>query len=165
MALPKSIVPQLTEMQERFAEYMSDTGDAESSAQRAGYAQPAIVGRQLAANPDVMIVVRYRTQLRIQGLVPHSLNFIADILRDKGAPKGVRLDAAKTILDRAGHIPPRAVIAQKSENVALNEMSVSELRRLLDEVERQRGDDARLLETDSAPILDANEAQPIDPME
>lgn len=59
--------------------------------------------------------------------------FVADATLDKK----LRFACAKTILDRAGHVAPKAVAPGKAGETPLNEMSMTDLRQLADKLEQE----------------------------
>jgi hypothetical protein len=144
----------LTRRQEEFVRHFVEGGHRADSVIKAGYSvgteNPVltadIVAHRLLRTPTVMAALRYQTALMLQHEAPKMLGVIRVIAYDVGAPKGVRLDAAKTWLDRAGYIAPKARDASREgSDRPLNEYSVDELRKLVDDLERKRGDEANLV--------------------
>jgi hypothetical protein len=62
---------------------------------------------------------------------------LQDFVADEKLDKRLRYACAKTILDRAGHIAPKAVAQGSTAAKPLNEMSMSELRELADKLENE----------------------------
>jgi len=96
-------------------------------------------------------------RIRTEGAaVAHSV--LLEVARDKQAPKGVRVDAAKALLDRAGFVAPRAEAPKQGEGRPLSDYSIEELRGLVAQLERNRGDQAkdvsRAVSATQAPQLD-----------
>jgi hypothetical protein len=49
--------------------------------------------------------------------------------------RGSAVDAAKTLLDRAGHIAPRAIVDKATHELSLHELSLGDLRQLAEKLE------------------------------
>lgn len=121
----------VTEQQQAFAEaYVLGSGNATQAAVAAGYS--AVSARQTAsrllATPHVQEAIR-RAQAHVlrNRLASKALGVLEKILDDDGAPAGVRVDAAKTILDRAGLPAVRAAEQLPDGDKPMNEMTVAEL--------------------------------------
>jgi|SRR6266508_2004188 len=71
--------------------------------------------------------------LRTEGTA-RGLAALLEIVSDPNAPKGVRVDAAKALLDRAGYVAPRAEAAPPTQKM-LTEMSPAELADIIKECE------------------------------
>jgi hypothetical protein len=67
-----------------------------------------------------------------------SLKTLLEIAQDKTAPKGVRADCAKALLNRGGYLAPRAEAAEPGEKM-LAEMSPAELLDVINECEGELG--------------------------
>jgi phage terminase small subunit len=95
----------LTESQAAFAKhYVANGGSATDAAKAAGYSEKnaAQLGWQQLQKPNVLAAIRAEQQRALGSLATKALRVLESILTDKDAPAGVRVDAAKTILDRAG---------------------------------------------------------------
>jgi hypothetical protein len=64
-----------------------------------------------------------------------ALRVLQEFTVDETLDKRLRFACAKTLLDRAGHIAPKAIAASTGASVPLNEMSMSDLRTLADKLE------------------------------
>lgn len=97
------------------------------------------------------IVAEVRTLLAVEG-APVALRTLLEIARDTTAPKGVRVDASKALLDRAGFVAPRSKPGEDGAKT-LQEMSIDELRAFIDKAESERAAAARDVSpgTDNAP--------------
>lgn len=136
----------LNQMQAAFVRFFVETGDRLQACKDAGYAgNPYPIAWRLMRTPAIVAAIRAQTALRLQAIAPTALRVLNTIMVDEGAPKGVRVDAAKTLLDRAGFIAPKAREPDRDGDRPLNEYSVEELRRLIDDLEQQRGDEARVI--------------------
>ncbi|HEY5793418.1 MAG TPA: hypothetical protein VIU82_00260 [Bosea sp. (in: a-proteobacteria)] len=164
----RDLMPEMTAKEDDFVEHFVQFGDAIKAAEAAGYAQAGIQGRQIARRPRVAAAIRIATARRMQALAPVALTVLDKVMRDDKAPAGARVDAAKTILDRGGYGVPVAEKARSSEDRPLAEMSIPELERLVRELEEKRAAEARDVTPDSgdnAPMMRADDAQVIDPLE
>ena len=141
----------LTDMQAAFVVAFTTApgaiGNATASAKRAGYAETSArdLGRRLVALPHVQDAIRAANQQQISGaLATKSIALLARVLEDEGVSMKVRVDAARTILDRAGYAASPSGAKNLSDK-AMAEMTADELR----EVMRQARD-----EMDKAKIID-----------
>lgn len=127
-------------LQQAFAEaYVSGSGSATQAAITAGYS--AVSARQTAsrllATPHVQDAIR-REQRRVLGsrLASKALGVLEKILDDDGAPAGVRVDAAKTILDRVGLAACRTADPAEDEALPLVQMTAADLESVADAIRR-----------------------------
>jgi phage terminase small subunit len=125
------MMPDTTEMQQAFAvAYVANGGNASEAAKTAGYS--AVSARQqgsaLLDKPHVVAAI-HAEQARLIGteLATLAVGVVRGILEDANAHPKLRLDAAKTVLDRAGHIAPRSAELDAGLSKPMNEMSVPEL--------------------------------------
>jgi phage terminase small subunit len=128
---------QLTELQGAFVANYVEHGDAHKAALAAGYA-PATArtaGTEILRLPHVAQAVALAVHRRLVASAPMALAMIEELARNAVSMK-VRLDAAKTLMDRAGHVPPRAADIVRLET-PLNEMSVEELHALAARLEEE----------------------------
>lgn len=102
---------ELTEQQQRFViAFTSEPGcigNASKSAAHAGYAEQYArdIGHQLLNKPHVAAAIEAAQRRQISG--PHAakaVEVLQRILADSDAPLKLQLDAAKTVLDRAGFV-------------------------------------------------------------
>ena len=127
----------LTEKQLTLISTLIETGSQTLAVEAAGYSGPAAcVAAQALSSPAVAAALRHEINRRLLRDAATARHVLMDIMQDKTAPKGVRVDAAKAVLDRAGFIAPRQG-AGMGENKPLNEMSSDELRRFISESERE----------------------------
>jgi len=135
----------LTEMQAAFVAHVVSGVEPAKAAPLAGYANDgSIVASGLMRNPRVLAAIHFETARRISALAPVAVGVLETIAKDETAPKGVRVDAAKTLLDRAGHLPPKIAGDGRSGRTPA-EMSTDELRALADELQRTIEDRAKLV--------------------
>lgn len=147
----------LTEMQAAFVEYVVDGIRPARAAALAGYAHPDQLAHQLQRKPAVQRAIQTETTRRLRLAAGGALSVLVEIAHDGEAPKGVRVDAAKAILDRAGH-SGRSVDAGSAVSEALNELSIEELHALVQTIAAERAAAATVVEPadsqDAESILD-----------
>lgn len=99
---------------------------------KAGYAESSAEQghRTVMRQPEVLAAIHLETARRIHELAPAALSTINEI-RNGTISEGakVRMEAAKIILDRAGHIAPRAAALGSEGEKTLGEMSLDDLKR------------------------------------
>jgi hypothetical protein len=108
-------VAALTEQQHRFVVEFTTSpgavGNASEAARRAGYSEKsaAEIGRKLVEKLHVQEAIR-EAQNKLIGvsLASKAIDVLRGLIEDETAHPKLRLEAAKTILDRAGVIAPRA---------------------------------------------------------
>lgn len=164
----RDLMPEMTDKEDDFVSHFVQFGDAIKAAEAAGYAQAGIQGRQIAKRPRVAAAIRIETTRRMQHMAPVALSVLDKVMRDEKAPAGARVDAAKTILDRGGYGVPVAEKARSGDDRPLAEMSIPELERLVQDLENKRAAEALDVTPDSggnAPLIRADDDQPIDPLE
>lgn len=114
-----------------FAEaYVLGHGNATRAAIEAGYSPTS--ARQTASRllhlPHIQDAIRRAQAHALKGrMATKALGVLEKILDDENAPAGVRVDAAKTVLDRAGFAAARAPDASAADEKPLHEMSLAEL--------------------------------------
>ena len=130
----------LNEKQALFVHSMALTGDAAAAVVSAGYdtKTPASVGAKLLRTPHVIAALQQELRRQLVAAAPMALSVIVAILRNEALNPKVRLDAAKTLLDRAGHIAPRAEAPETGLPQNLHEMSLTELRELASKLRGER---------------------------
>lgn len=124
-------MPRLTDQQAKFVEhFVALNGNASEAARRAGYAEASsrTSAYRLVRTPEVQEAIRERMAVTLATLGHKALGVIEQILDDPKAPPGVRLDAAKTALDRCGFPALRSPEPIGSTGgKQLVEMSIAEL--------------------------------------
>ena len=127
----------LTEKQLSFVRALVATGNKKLAVEQAGYGGDAVItSAQVLASPAVTAALRHEINRCLLHHAAAAVSVLLEIMTDKTAPKGVRVDAAKAVLDRAGFIAPRQG-DQQGATKALNEMSSDELRRFISDSERE----------------------------
>ena len=107
-------------------------GNAAEAARRAGYSRRSAgeLGRELLTKPHVRAAIYDANRAQINGkLATKAVEVLQGILEDDTAAPKLRLDAAKTVLDRAGYIAPKAEERPQPESEAdkLNKLSIEQL--------------------------------------
>lgn len=135
----------LTEQQLKFAQEYIRYGSETVAAEKSGYSgNSSAVGYSLLRHPQIAAVIYAELSIRfkIEGATI-AQNVLLDIARDKDAPKGVRADCAKALLDRAGFPAQRATPAKEGGQRALEEYSIDELRDMISRLEQDAAVKAR----------------------
>lgn len=125
---------ELTEKQAAFVSHVSEGVDPTQAATLAGYGNSSRA-HELIRAPLVLAAIHTEVRRRLVAGAPIALAVIERLIKDDTTPPKIRLDAAKTLLDRAGHIAPRAITDKSQHELALHEMSISDLRQLADKLE------------------------------
>lgn len=125
---------EILDQQRAFAEaYVLSGGSAAAAAREAGYSLGG--SRQSASRlltlPHVQAEIRRQQTVVLRGrLASKALSVLEGILDDASAPPGVRVDAAKTILDRAGLSAARTPDVLDADDVPLESLTIAELERI-----------------------------------
>lgn len=121
---------EILDQQQAFAEaYVLGHGNATQAAIDAGYSP--VSARQTASRllhtPHVQDAIRSAQAHALRGrLASKALGVLEKVLDDDAAPAGVRVDAAKTILDRAGLSAVRTPEIEH-DDAPLSEMTTAQL--------------------------------------
>lgn len=100
---PKGEDGELTEMQEAFVTcYVVGNGEGTAAARAAGFAEPNTAAYRLLRLPHVLAAIRREQARRIgaEGLAV-GIGTLLQIARDTGQPAGARVQAARSLVDRA----------------------------------------------------------------
>lgn len=123
-----------TELQHRFAvEFVTNGGNATSAAKVAGYSAKTAgqMGFKLLGNPHVQDAIRAEQRRLLHGdLATKALGVLKSIMENEEAPAGARVDAAKTVLDRAGLVAVRTAQEDQADT-PLAQMPVEQLRKII----------------------------------
>lgn len=120
----------LTEKQAAFVHALVANGGCKIDAARtAGYSSPKTGAYQSLQLPHVIAAIRAEQFRLMHGKLTNlSLGVIRGILEDTECSPRIRLDAAKTVLDRAGLVAPKQESdADASKDKAIGDMTVEEL--------------------------------------
>jgi phage terminase small subunit len=148
---------QLSERQAAFIENLIETGDAPKAAQLAGFLdRPSREARRLLRIPYVLAALNAAMAAALAEDAPLARKLLRRYVEDEALHPKLRLEAAKSLLDRAGHIAPKARDANERHHKPLHEMSIEELRALADRFEAELGGRAKLVspEGSDAELLD-----------
>lgn len=133
-AISMDDLTELTEQQRRFVTNLVSEGlSGAEAARRAGYGtkNARIVASQLLRKVHVAEAIRREQGRVLSTLGGKALRVIDQLLDDPEAPAGVRLDAAKTVLDRVGLVSARTPVQPVLDDRPMTEMDVAELRALV----------------------------------
>lgn len=133
MALSKTF----TLSQKVFVEEIAAGADKNAAALKAGYsdARPDSEAWRLLQQPAILAAIQMAVSRRLAAGAGAAVRVLQDFLVDETLDKRLRVVCAKTLLDRAGHIAPKAAAAASGSSVPLNEMSMTDLRALADKLE------------------------------
>ena len=110
------------------------TGSVPATATILGLTQ-TVVRSTINTDAGARLVARSVKQLLLNS-APVAVSVLHDILDNSNISPSVRVDAAKALLDRAGFGPVRHVV-EHNDSKTLSEMSIDELKGLLDRTESQ----------------------------
>lgn len=151
----------LTAMQQAFIKEMVAGRDKNDAGLAAGYAAEHVntIVWHLLQQPQIIVAIQIGVarDLAIGAAVANRV--LQDFARDEKLDKRLRVVCAKTILDRAGHIAPKAAAAGQAGDVPLNEMSMTDLRALADKLEGEIAGRAKVV---PAPSSASHKAQAIE---
>ena len=123
-----------TELQQRFAvEYVTNGGNASEAARVAGYSAKTAgqMGFKLMGNPHVQDAIRDEQRRLLNGdMATKALGVLRSIMENEDAPAGARVDAAKTVLDRAGLVAIRTSLDDQPD-APLTQLPVEQLRKVI----------------------------------
>lgn len=149
----------LTEKQRALVAALAKNGDMEAAAAKSGYNVTAAY--TAARLPHVQAALHAEVQTALRRAAPIALKVLLGIISDDKVSPRVRVDAAKTVLDRAGHQAPKDGAADLDK--PLSDMSPDELRAYVDRAQRELSDRAKpIIEVDSAPVGADTPTQVID---
>jgi phage terminase small subunit len=137
MALDLAISKEFTPMQREFIEQVSRGVDPETAALAAGYTSESSkrVTYDMLRQPQILAAVQIAVARKLAIAAPIALKVLHDFAGDKTVDPRLRVVCARDILNRAGHIAPKAVAQVSNAAKPLNEMSMTELRELADKLE------------------------------
>jgi hypothetical protein len=144
----------LNEQQRSFATfYVSDpdaAGNGTASAIAAGYAPDCAkqTAYRLLRHDGVHAEVDRLTREALGDHATAALGLLGRAVRDEQAPLKVRVDACKTILDRAGFIPPKAADAPRPPSKPTERLSLAELDVMMVELRAEIAAKAAALEAE-----------------
>lgn len=126
--------------EENFAIEFAAGGDAEKALNASGYDgidRKRQIQRYLRS-ARIALTIQIEMRRRIVENAPMAMGVLESIAKDTSVSPKVRIDAAKTLLDRAGHIAPKAIDSAKdTTNTPLHEMTTDELRTMASKLEEE----------------------------
>lgn len=127
----------LTDKEANFVRHISEGIAPPDAARLAGFAEASRNGTaySLLRAPRVLAAIHTEVRRKLVAVAPIALAVIERLVKDDTTPPKIRLDAARTLLDRAGFIAPRAIVDKATHELALHELSIGELRSLADKLE------------------------------
>jgi hypothetical protein len=126
----------LTDKEANFVRHISEGIAPPDAARLAGFAEASRGAvYSLLRAPRVLAAIHTEVRRKLVAVAPIALAVIERLVKDDTTPPKIRLDAAKTLLDRAGHIAPRAIVDKATHELSLHELSIGELRQLADRLE------------------------------
>ena len=155
----------LTDMQARFVALLASGREPGAAYLEAGYsAQPKDacgLGTTLTRHPAILAALHIEVgrQLQVDALVARRV--IGELIRDENVSAKVRADLGVKLLRLAGHVEPRAAIADHGPVKTLSEMSTEELRARAAQLEDEIASRARPIRATDEP----SEPQAIDIIE
>lgn len=123
------------EREQNFVQAFVETGNASQSALAAGYSKNTAqeARRALLTRPSILHSIQVAVRKRMIASAPMAQRVIEELAKNEDIAPRVRLDAARTLLDRAGHVAPR--IAEKPSEAPLHELSTDALKQLASRLE------------------------------
>jgi phage terminase small subunit len=154
----QGIDAQLSNQEAELVRNFIASDDWEQSALAAGYAEStAKMAKYWATQrPAILVAIHLETARRVQTEAPAAVDTIVKIRKGEiteGAK--VRLDAAKAVLDRAGHIAPRARALGDAGEKTLGEMSLDELKATQERLNSELAARAKTVSAPPGPIIDS----------
>lgn len=127
----------LTDLQSGFIAHLVSGLLPGKAALAAGYPESSagVAASRLLRNPKVLQTLHIELSRALQCDATMARAVIARMANDETMHPKIRLDAAKTLLDRAGHIAPRAAASKDASEISMHEMSTDELRSLANKLE------------------------------
>lgn len=131
-----AVTHKFTEQQRHFVQMIVLGADKTDAATRAGYSSDNAerIANEMLRTPHILAAVQIGVAKQLALAAPLALKLLRDIAADETCDKRLRVVCAKTLLDRAGHIAPKAIAAAPGGETPLNEMSMLELRALADKL-------------------------------
>ncbi len=152
----------LTEQQQQFVNHFTSgddcIGNGSEAARRAGYSDKSSreIARQLLDKPHVQIAVREANQKQISGqLATKAVALLERVIDDESVPVKIRVDAAKTVLDRAGFGAAQTAPGASWKDKHFTELTHDELQDLLRDAQASLARAKRLPLIDVTPELES----------
>lgn len=159
----------LTDQQKSFVLHTVAGMSANLAARAAGYSSPDTAGHRIRALPHVQQAIREAMWLQIQtDDAPAARRVLREILDDTEAPRPIRVECAKILLNRGGFVEPKAQTAAGGIDKPVSEMTGNELQVAILKLQGELGNRmsaAKLIEGVSEPVHDKTPPQLIDILE
>lgn len=128
---------ELTTSQQLFCELLAGGTEKHEAAKQAGYGtgNPFAEASRLLQQPQIIAAVQIGVAKRLAVGSGVALRVLQEFTADEQLDKRLRFACAKTLLDRAGHIAPKAAAVVQTGETPLNEMSMTDLRALADKLQ------------------------------
>lgn len=124
----------MTHKEKAFRDKMASTGDPTYSAEKAGYASPAVAGWRLMQKPAVADSVREKARDRLRGEGAEvGVDTLISIARDTKQPAGARVSAGAHLAKLSG-----IAASDDTGGKELHEMNSSELAAYRQQLEKQQ---------------------------
>ena len=117
--------------------------DAKEAMLAAGYS--GSMTPRVAITPAMRDEIRTLTGHQLSEAAPIAVKTLLAMVADEDKPDRIRIDAAKTILDRAGYVAPKAADAPSGAEKALHEMTRDELAERADRLQKEISERATLV--------------------
>lgn len=135
----------LTRKEAIFAEVMAISGDKHSALRRAGYAPHIQTADKMMRKAHIIAEVRRQEEMRLNlECLPAAINLLRRALTDDTFPANSRVAAAKIVMDRT--IGKEDAAAGKEPH----EMTAEELQRAIEQLEREAGNRAKVINPDAS---------------
>jgi hypothetical protein len=158
--MAKEIIPtSLNEMERAFVRRLAEIGDPRTAILDAGYLgeRPDRAANNLLATPHILKAVQTAVRGRLVNEGPNSIRVLVELRDNPEISPKVRADCAKTLLDRAGHVAPRATIDRNQTDKPLHELSTDELRAMADRLEGELAERAKPVISAAPAPIETNE--------
>lgn len=108
---------------------------------------------RVVSSPEFQAALQNRTRARLQVDAVDALDYLASVVRDPSQATTNRVNAARMVAERAGYVPPKAAEqARNATNPA--EMTSEQLRRQVEEIERELSQRAEPVTPSSTQLTD-----------
>ena len=115
----------------------------------AGYQNSAVPANTVAVatHPKVLAAIEATVGGQIRAGAAAAIAYINKVVNDETLAPKLRVEAAKTILDRAGYLPPTR--DERGQGDTLSEMTPDQLRAFINDAERKLSDKATIINGDA----------------
>lgn len=125
------------------------------AAKHAGFVSPKTAGYDLMRLPHVLAAIRFERERYISGdLANVATRTLRAVMDDSGTPAAARVQAARTVLEMAGHLGRNSKAAGSDEEKPLTEMSPDELARAIEVWTTERAALAKPLNAADVELVD-----------